>query len=258
MNWKIELSGKKPDLKNSILLTGLPGIGNVAKIVVDFLIEEIKAEKICEFYSYHMPHSVFVTENNLVELPKIELYFKKLKKTKILILSGDSQPIDEIGTYSFCETLLDFFQENNCSEIVTLGGIGLRNIPKTPKVYCTGNDKKIVQKYKKGTKMSTKIYGVVGPIIGVSGLLLGLANKRNVKAVSILAETLGHPMYLGLKGSREILKVLNKKLELKIDLKNLDKEIDELESKLKIADDLGKVGKRKRDYREYRDVNYIG
>ncbi len=256
--WKIELAGKKPNLKDAILITGLPGIGNVAKIVADFLIEEIKAKKVCEFYSYYMPHSVFVREDDLVELPKIKLYFKKIKKKKILILSGDSQPIDEVGTYSFCETLLDFFQKNKCLEIITLGGIGLGDIPKNPKVYCTGNDKKIVKKYKKDTKMSTKIYGVVGPIIGVSGLLLGLAQKRKIQAVSLLAETLGHPMYLGLKGSREILKVLNKNLDLKIDLKNLDKEIDELESKLKIAEDLGKFSKRKRDYREYRDVNYIG
>ena len=89
-----------------------------------------------------------------------------------------------------------------------------------------------------------------------TGFLKNSLEKRKMPAISLLAETLGHPMFLGLKSSREILKVLIKKLGLKIDLKNLNKEIDELESKLKIADDLGKVGKRKRAYRD--DVNYIG
>ncbi|MBN2368456.1 PAC2 family protein [Candidatus Woesearchaeota archaeon] len=251
MEWKIEYAGKKQDFKDAVLIAGLPGIGNVGKIVVDFLIDELKAVKVCEFFSYHMPHSVFVKEDNLIGLPKIELYY--IKSKNLLVLTGDTQPIDESGTYSFCDALLDFFQDNNCKEIITLGGIGLGSVPKLPKVYATGNDKEIVKKYK-AAKVSTKIYGVVGPIIGVSGLLLGLSGKRSIPAVSLLAETLGHPMYLGLKGSRELLKVLDKKLDLKVDFKNLEKEIDELESKMKLSEELGKVSKRKNN----RDVSYIG
>ena len=248
MNWKTHLEGKTPNLKDSILLTGLPGIGNVGKIVVDFLIDELTAKKVCEFTSYSMPHSVFVNEDNMIELPKIELYYKN----KLLILSGDAQPINEQGCYSFCDHLLDFFQQHKCKEIITLGGIGLSTLPKIPKVYCTGNDKSIIKKYKKDTNLHTSIYGVVGPVMGVSGLLQGLAGRKNIKAVSLLAETLGHPMFLGLKGSREILKILNKKLSLNVDLKNMDKEINELESKMKITEDLMKSSKTKRD------VNYIG
>ncbi len=256
MEWKIELTGKKQDLKNAILIAGLPGIGNVGKIVTDFIIDELKAKKVCEFFSYHMPHSVFVQEDNLVGMPKIELYFKEVKGKKLLILTGDAQPIDEIGCYSLCEGVLDFFQQNKCSEIITLGGIGLQNIPKAPKVYCTGNDKKIVEKYKKDTEMSTKVYGVVGPIIGVSGILLGLAEKRKIDGVSLLAETFGHPMFLGLKSAKEILNVLNKKIKLDLDLKNLEKEIKAFESKMKIAGELGKASKKGKDKKE--DVNYIG
>ncbi|MEM4055454.1 MAG: PAC2 family protein, partial [Thermoplasmatales archaeon] len=33
-------------LKNSVLLVGLPGIGNVGKISADFLIENLKAKKL--------------------------------------------------------------------------------------------------------------------------------------------------------------------------------------------------------------------
>ena len=112
-NWKIELAGKKQDLKGAILIVGLPGIGNVGKIVSDFLVDELKSKKVCEFFSYNMPHSVFVKENNLVAMPRIELYFKQVDKSKFLILTGDSQPTDEIGCYSLCDTVLDFFQENN-------------------------------------------------------------------------------------------------------------------------------------------------
>ena len=252
--WKTIPSKKLPDMKGSILIAGLPGIGNVGKIVVDFLVDELKAKKVCEFFSYHMPHSVFVNEKNLVELPKIELYFVKKKNTKLLILSGDAQPNDEASTYAFCDAVLDFFEKHKGEEIITLGGIGLNSIPKVPKVYSTGNNKEIVKRYKKGTK--TQIYGVVGPIIGVSGLLLGLSEKRKIKAVSLLAETLAHPMFLGLKGSREILKLLNKQFDLYIDLKNIEKEIKEFESKMKISSELRKASHASK--KSAQDINYIG
>jgi len=247
MVWKIDVFGEKPDFTNKILITGLPGIGNVGKIVADFLLDELKAQKICEFSSYYMPHSVFITEDNMVELPKIELYVKD----NFVILSGDSQPIDEIGCYTFCEALLDFVK--GIMQIITLGGIGLSSIPKKPIVYCTGNNKEIIKKYS-GMGVKTEIYGVVGPIVGVSGVLVGLAKKRNISAVSLLAETLGHPMYLGLKGAMEILKVLDKKFELKLNLENLNKEIKEMESKMKIAEELDKITRKTKD----RDVSYIG
>jgi uncharacterized protein (TIGR00162 family) len=249
MSWEID---KLREInRDSILLVGLPGIGNVAKIVVDFLVEELQTEKVMDFFSYRMPHSVFVTENNMVELPKIELFYAE--KKNLLILTGDTQPIDEIGTYDLCETLLDYFQENHGKEILTFGGIGLSNVPKSPKVYITGNDQDIIKKYVKDTKMNEQVYGVVGPIIGVAGLLLGLADRRNIPAASILAQTLGHPMYLGLKGSREILKVLDRHFEFGVDLKKLEEEIDELETKMKISEDLGKISKKKGG-----EMSYIG
>ena len=255
MTWKIEIVSK-PDLKNSILVAGLPGIGNVGKIVTDFLVEELKAEKVCEFFSYHMPHSVYIKEDNTIAMPKIELYFKQMNAIKLLILTGDSQPVDEEGCYSFCDAILDFFQQNECSEVITLGGIGLNEIPKIPKVYCSGNNKEIIDKYVKDTDVKIDIYGVVGPIMGVSGLLLGMAGKRKIGALCYLAETLGHPMFLGLKSAREILKVLDKRFSLNINLKNLDKEIKEIEPRMKITDELSQMTRKSKKDRE--EVSYIG
>ena len=52
-------------------------------------------------------------------------------------------------------------------------------------------------------------------------------------------------MYLGVKGAREILKILNAKLDIGINLKDLDKEIKELEKELiKKAGELGEVSKQ--------------
>ena len=231
--WKIDQIGKRPHLKNPILIEGLPGIGNVGKVAVDFLIDELKAKKLYEITSYTFPHSVFVNEDNLVELPMIDIYYKKFgnKNHDLILLGGDVQPIDEVSSYEFSEKVLNIAEQFKSMEVITLGGIGLAEIPKKPKVYCTGNSKKINQKYK-NSMVNDKLYGVVGPIVGVSGLLVGLAKRRNMDAISFLAETYGHPMYLGIKGAMEILKFLDKKLNLNVNMKRLNEEVKEIEEDL--------------------------
>ena len=244
--WDITLIGKKPTLKNTILIEGLPGIGNVGKIAADFLVDELKAKKIYDIFSYSFPHSVFVGENSLVELPSISIYYKQLKnKTDLLILNGDIQPTDEESCYGFCDKILDLIQEFDCKQIITLGGIGLHSEPKQPKVYCTGNNKKAVESFKEKYDINEKLFGVVGPIIGVSGVLLGLAKRRNLDAVSLLAETSAHPMHIGIKGAKEIIEILNKKYSLGMDINDLKKEIELLDREsLKKADQLGQISKR--------------
>ena len=261
--WNFRQIGKSPKLSKPILIEGLPGIGNVGKIAVDFLIDELKAKKLYEITSYTFPHSVFVNEDNLVELPIVELFWARLPKGRdILLLGGDVQPIDEISSYEFSDKILDLIQKLGGREIITLGGIGLQDIPKKPKVYCTGNSKKMIGNYK-DEMVSTSLYGVVGPIVGVSGLLLGLASARDIEAISFLAETYGHPMYLGIKGAKEILKVLNKKLSLRLDISKLDREIKDIESEMvKKTDQLNEVTKQialKKFQKKFgKDVDYIG
>ncbi|MEM3154962.1 MAG: PAC2 family protein [Candidatus Woesearchaeota archaeon] len=249
MSWKTQYTIEKPKLKKPILIEGLPGIGNCGKVAIDFIIQELKAKKLAEFRGDSLPHSVFVNEKNLIEMPTIELYYKKNGTRDFLLLAGDVQPSTEESCYSFCDEVLSIAQEFDCQEIITLGGVALRQEPKNPQVYITGNNKRVVEKYAKGSKTNTKLYGKVGPIIGVSGLLLGLAQRKNIPAVSLLAETLGHPMYLGISGAREILRVLKKKLDVNVDVSLLDREIQEIEEE---------INRRTVKKKKPGDVNYIG
>ncbi len=228
---------KLPKLNNPILIEGLPGIGNVGKLTVDFLVDELKAVKLFSFFSHKFPHSVFVNSENLIEIPKLSMYYKRFNhggnKRDLLLLAGDIQPIDEEGCWSFCEEIVKIAKQFKCAEIITTGGIGLQHVPDKPKVYCTGNDKELFQSYlQKGMLIEKNIFGVVGPIVGVSGILLGLGKKRGIKGVALLAETFGHPMYLGAKGAQEILKVLENRYSYGLDLKSMGKEILAVEKAL--------------------------
>ncbi len=259
--WKLNYTGKKLALKSPILIEGLPGIGNVGKIAVDFIIDNLGAKKIAEFHSHSFPHSVFVNEENLVELPSIEVYAKQFKNRKndILLIAGDVQPIDEQSCYQFSDTVLDMAQELKCSEIVTLGGIALKQVPKEPQIFLTGNNKSLIKKYQQSAKLNTKIYGVVGPIVGVSGVLVGLAGRRKIGAVSLLAETYGHPLYLGIGGAKALIRALNTKLALKLNIKKLEKELTELEHEISDNPEAGAITRKSlAKLRKGKDTSYIG
>ncbi|MBW3012937.1 PAC2 family protein [Candidatus Woesearchaeota archaeon] len=253
--WTVVQTLKVKKLNKPVLIEGLPGIANVGKIAVDFMIDNKKAKKLYELASYDLPHSVFIQENSLVALPKLEIYLLSTKERDILFLAGDVQPINEYGCYTFCEKILEICQKHGVKEIVTLGGIGLGKVPSKPKVYATANNKNVIAKFKKVGNINTKPYGVIGPVVGVTGLLVGLAAKKKLSAIALLAETFAHPMYLGMQGAREILDILNKMYNLKLDLKNLEKEIKEIEDELMLrTKELTKVAKRGKD----RQLTYIG
>ncbi|MEK6835536.1 MAG: PAC2 family protein [Nanoarchaeota archaeon] len=231
MGFEVRQFGK-PELNNPVLIEGLPGIGNVGKIAADFMIDTLKAKKFIEIYSTSFPNSVFVNEFNLIDLPVINVYYKKMEKQDIMFVAGDIQPLNEEACYNFCNIVLDIFEKYKGKEIITMGGIGMPKIPRNPIVYCTANNQDVIKRYK--TKnLDEKIFGVVGPIIGVTGLLVGLAGKKNIPAIALLAQTFGHPNYLGIKGSREILNILNKKLNLNLELDKLDKEIQDIEKEIR-------------------------
>ncbi len=254
--------------KNSILIEGLPGVGNVGKIAVEYLIDSLKAKKIYELKSNEFPHYVFVNEENLIELPSIEVYQAKVNGKSIMLLSGDVQPISEISCHNFCDKIIDTFQKSKGKEIISLGGIALHDVPANPQLYFTGNSKKMLEKYSAGAIPKRKLHEFIGPIVGVTGLLPGLAGKRKIPAITILAETFESPGYLGLNEAKKIVKYLNNKISLNLKEKDIDRELEmvkiapkkkkapklkKTELKRIISEELNKTNKTNED-----NLDYIG
>jgi uncharacterized protein len=252
-DWKTTIH-KKTKLKSPILIEGMPGIGSVGKITADMLVEQLKAEKLVSFFSYCLPNSVFVKEDNLVELPKIDIYYKKIRRQDFMFLVGDVQPMKEEESYRFAEAVLGIAKKFKCKEIVALGGIGLSVEPTESKVFVTGNDKKLIEEFTK-LGASNKLYGFVGPIMGITGLTLGLGKSYGLKSVALLAETFAGPMHIGLREAKGLMKILDKKYSLSISMTLVDKDIKRYENELK------PVAKQQemQEQKEYpQDTSYIG
>jgi len=245
--WRVNKHAKT-NVKTPVLIVGLPGIGNVGKLTADFIIDQMQAEKTHDFFSDTFPHSVFVNEENLIELPTIILHQKKRKEQDFLILTGDIQPVNEQSCYAFCRTLNALAQELGVKEILTLGGIGLKEEPKDPKLYVTGNNKAFIKTIAKKSKADEELYGVVGPVLGVSGVLPGITQT---KAAILLAETFGHPLYVGIKGAEKLLEALNTTYELKLDITKLQEELEVEEPKLEKT-------KKIQEAQQQEAQNYIG
>ena len=250
---------RTPKLNKPMLIEGLPGIGSVGKIAIDFIIDKVKPSLLYKIYSHEFPHSVYLTEDNFVELPSVELYYFKNKKGRdLLILGGDAQPIEEKASYEFSETILNLIEEFGCSEVLTLGGIGLTHEVKDARIFGAVTNKNALHIFKKMTKnVEFKSNTRVEAIFGASGLLLGLANLRGKKGMALLAETYIHPQHLGFKEAKVMLLELDYMLNLNLDFSEFDKDLEQLEKATYIPSTKKITKKIKKVPEQPEDLGYI-
>jgi len=244
---------KVPKLKNPILIEGLPGIGNVGKLAVEHLIDNIKAKKFAELHCKDFPPQVFINNDGTIKLVNNEFYYWKAKNKKqrdMVLITGDYQGLSSQGQYELVGKILDVSEELGVKEIFTLGGYGLGHEIQNPKVLCATTDKDLVKTMKK--------YGAVfkknepgGGIVGASGLLLGLGKIRGLKGACFMGETPGY--LVDPKSAKAVLKILMKITNIQIDLSALEKKAKEIEH---IAHQLKEMENISKDKTE--ELKYIG
>ncbi len=144
---------KNIKLKNPVLIVGLPGIGNVGKLVAEHLIKEFKAERIATVYSPHFPHEVFMTKSGGIRIVSNRFYAIRRpgKNQDIVVLTGDAQAITPEGQYEVNHKLVRFFKEKlNGKFIYTIGGYNVSgNVVSSPRVFGNATSKKTVEEFKK-------------------------------------------------------------------------------------------------------------
>ncbi len=220
---------KKPKLNNPVLIEGLPGFGQVGRLVAEHLVKEFKGEKFAELYSPHFPPQVMIKNDGLIDMISNNFFaIKRPKKRDILVVIGESQAATITGQYEICEKILDVAKEFGVKDVITVGGYAMGRLMKRPKVYGAANDKKVIKEFSKhGAIFKTK--GDRGGIVGASGLLLGLGQLRGMNAVCLMGETPGHPLLIDAKAAEEVLNIIGTYLGEDIPMGELDKRAKELE-----------------------------
>lgn len=228
---------KKLATKNAVLIVGLPGIGLVGKISIDYLLKELSPEKIAEVYSDSFPPSVH-TKNSKVHLIKDEIYYLKYKKQDFFFLVGPVQPtLDfKVGSahehYEFAETMISYFKSVGVNEVITLAGlnIGEKRINMKPKIVVAGTDDVTIKKWKKfGAKEDKK----EGLISGAAGLFVGIGRLQKMTGACLMGETNAQLVYGDQGSAKAVIELLKKRFGFKIKMKSIDKEAKEIETAFK-------------------------
>jgi len=208
---------EKPSLNNPVLIEGLPGIGFVANIAALHLIHELNAKLFAEITSSSFQDIAVTTEKGGTRSPINQLYYHKSRDggRDLIIWYGNTQALTTFGQYELCGRVLDLAEELGCHYIITLGGFKTEQTTKKPQIYCAATDPETL---KTPLNLGAKI--MVGQIFGLAGITIGLAKLRNLKAFSLLVETTG--TYPDAEAAHQALTALNKFLNLKTDLTNIN------------------------------------
>lgn len=224
---------KKARYKNAVLFTGLPGIGLVGKICVDYMLRQFKAEKVAEIQADFFPPSV-QTENGLVELIKDEIYHYRFKGKDYLFLSGPVQPAldskfgSTVEHFEFSGALISALKDRGLAEICTLAGInvGERRMHFEPRVVVASTSKKKLEEWKSLGAISDKPIGLIS---GVAGLLLGLGKEEGIEGSCLMGETNARLVYGDPGAAKKVLELLMQRYGFKIDMARMEHEAKEIE-----------------------------
>jgi len=176
----------RPELDNPILVAGLPGLGNVGKIVAHLLIESSRAKLFAELYSPYFPDYIFIDERGICRPSRYEFYASTTSQN-LIILTGDMQPsLDDVTAhYEVCGRVLDFIGDYGSKFVITVCGVPSSSPSK--EIYVAATSRMLAAEC---MEKGSVIYGR-NRIMDDSGLLLGLAKKRGLKGICLMSLTSG-------------------------------------------------------------------
>lgn len=236
---------KKPRLKSPYLIVAWPGMGEVAFKAATYLIDKLKAEEFAEI----QPKEFFYltgsnVSNGLLRLPALpygKFFFWKNKsgKNDLIIFVSDSQP-DLAMADEYCKRVMHVAKTFKVKKV-----IGFAAMPQPidhvhePGVWVTSTSKELNDNLKKiNLQLLTE-----GQISGLNGLFLGIAKRDGFEGICILGEI---PLYTiqvdNPRASHAVLEVLNKILNLDIDLSGLIEQAHEMEEQINKLLDFLKIG----------------
>jgi hypothetical protein len=227
----------KPKLKAPVMLAAWPGIGNVAMVVANYLLDKLDFKDLAEIdASYFFDPIGVLAREHIIETPQFpesHFYYWKNKQGKndIILFIGDDQP--DVKIYDFAGCVLDFGESFGVERIYTCAA-AMTNIHFTeqPKVWAVATDKHMVEELRKSDLLQK---GSI-QIAGLNGLLLGLAKERAFDGVCIMTEVptqtsrMENPM-----AALAILRTFTKLLGFEVDTKELEENAKEMMEQVKQA-----------------------
>ena len=239
-----------PTLEEPVLIEGLPGVGHVGKLAAEHLLEEFDAEPVRRVYSEHFPPQVTVEEGQTT-LACAEIHaIDDAAGSDLLVLTGDHQAGDGPGHYRLTDVFLDIAGTFGVERAYALGGVPTGELVDEPSVLGAATSEALVETLE-DVGVEFREDEPAGGIVGVSGLLLGLGERRGLDAVCLMGETSGY--LVDPKSARVVLNVLEEVIGFDIGYDSIEERAEEMEEVVKRIREMEQGAAPSDD-----DLRYIG
>jgi len=243
------------DTESPVLVEGLPGVGHVGKLVAEHLVDEFDSRLVRRIHSQHFPPQCTVGEDGTTELTSAEIYELEADGVETLVLTGDHQSQTIDGHYKIADRVLGIADEADVGRIYALGGVATGELVEEYGVVGAANSETLVD------EMSEHGVGFdegepEGGIVGVSGLLLGLGERRGFEAACLMGETSGY--LVDPKSAQAVLDVLCDALDFEVDTEQLEDRAEEMEEVVKRLEEMNQEPSGMGSFPADDDLRYIG
>lgn len=250
----------RDETEHPSLVEGLLGVGSVGLLASNHLVRELDFEKVAEVYSSHFSAplkkakipGVVYSGDGTAKLHRNEIFYDS--EEDLFVYNGLYQGDLCEFYYRHANRIIDFCRSFGVESVYTLGGFGTgeeKEERRTRAVITSSDQVSQVRPHAEITRGRKDRPGVTG----ISGLLIGLANKNGMEGLSLLGET--HGTFPDARAAKSVIDALCGIIGIEIELSGLDEVAEKLERKK------GELKKKMRTLRgkggkEYGDMRYIG
>jgi hypothetical protein len=241
-----------PDLQDPVLVEGLPGVGHVGKLAAEHLLEENESELVRRVYSEHFPPQVSVEDDGTTGLACAKIHAVELDDRDLLVLTGKHQAGDNTGHYRLTDAFLDVAEEFGVETVYALGGVPTGELMDEYDVLGAATDEEFVEELE-AVGVEFREDEPAGGIVGTSGLLLGLGERRGFRATCLMGETSGY--LVDPKSAQAVLEILEDVLGFEIDFDSLEERADDMED---VANKIQEMENQQSNMATDENLRYIG
>ncbi len=240
---------KEFSVDNKPLIVGLPGMGRVGYVSVNYLLSRVGGELVAEVYSTSFPPQLLVGRGGLSTLFVGRIY----DAGKFLVFTGDAQPQSPEGQNELCDALLNYLSSKGTLDaVIATAAYVVPEFNEKRRVFITGNQAEFIEELKNvGGEVLNE-----GVITGVNGVIVGWAGYYGIRGAVALGETWSAVVEFDetdYRAVKAVISLLNKYLNINIDPEPLTSLATVVESRINAAiAQMSRVARR--ETRESREV----
>jgi proteasome assembly chaperone (PAC2) family protein len=175
--------------EHSAILEAVPGVGNVGKLVVDALVEKHPSRTIGWILHPDFPPHATLSKDGLMAPPRLDINSVILPDGKTIItIGGNLQPMTANGQFEVADSILELAKKYNTPQLLVLAGLAAGAEDRSIYVICA--DSEVKKSLEKNDITVTNEQPTSG-MIGMAGLLISLSPLHDVRAIGLVAETIG-------------------------------------------------------------------